>query len=1040
MPCRPLIPFEPFYPDTRIWGTYPHRDQTPAIHQQTYSMPKTGATSINMKIVATAGKGGGGKSQQHNLRALGLGHEEIEIVKSDGSTALSSHHILEDLMLKHFAGKDMAALSPEDRRAVNAEFVADVHDAMASRGLTNKSDDPEDKRVMDHVDPKLTPLNDFVILQPLEHYLDNTLRPLVKELTGQKMQDKCTPFKEGVAVIKEDTTIEELLDYGKKVEKEIGWHLVQVYIHKDEGHKDKQTQEWKENRHAHLVFDTIDHNTGKTIQVNRLDLANMQTLLSQSIHMDRGENSSDLAHLNSLEFKADMELANSRLELSLSVAKLGKDPRQILADVVSSAIDAKLTDKPNDRTTLNLLRVVGKDLFVNPTKLCADAIFKELKNQPDKINDIVDILKIDPQKLKNLSPEAVLDTVHDVLLEKAVRCGKTESAKEFRPLLNSAKELGLDLTPVMLNPIRERIAVILESPIDRENNHALFRCADRCKVNPNEILQNVLSQGMAEKDVQISEKDQEIAEKDVLISKKDQEIAEKDDLISKKSQEIDEKNDVIYSQSMEIASLRDLLKDMSDQLNYVSGKKDEVVKELGVAIQDKQTAVKDKDAAIQIKDDVISKTLFSTGSSVPDAICKELHSLVKAKLDDPSSITKEGDVTKMAQACSMLDLKPNGIMTKHILAFANMKPENESLVCRSFSIDKADGLNILCEQADNNKVLDKKIIYTYPESYTFETLSNVFLKKVDELAVSAKESPADMQKLKDIASHFDIDLLSVSKKMADDFSKGVVAQKEESDILVKKIETQTAELDTVVSKVTKMSTELDSVTADVKTNKEKLADLRSMIAGSESTVKNIAGGVKDKLFKSNNDYKILYTSLQSDFGKLESKVEHIKEEGKANQKKALDSLRDLHYKETDNLQKEIRNLNQTVKSQTSQITQLNEDKSKLESKISSLKQVADSLRVLIDPAKRLLLDIGYAANQVVSLFKGEKIKLLDGQKLNWEGHGKYTANSGDTSHFEKNEDGKDYIFINDKTFDRACKEQAQEQEHSQQIKRRGPRL
>lgn len=76
--------------------------------------------------------------------------------------------------------------------------------------------------------------------------------------------------------------------------------------------------------------------------------------------------------------------------------------------------------------------------------------------------------------------------------------------------------------------------------------------------------------------------------------------------------------------------------------------------------------------------------------------------------------------------------------------------------------------------------------------------------------------------------------------MADDFSKGVVAQKEESDILVKKIETQTAELDTVVSKVTKMSTELDSVTADVKTNKEKLADLRSMIAGSESTVKNIA--------------------------------------------------------------------------------------------------------------------------------------------------------------------------------------------------------
>lgn len=68
----------------------------------------------------------------------------------------------------------------------------------------------------------------------------------------------------------------------------------------------------------------------------------------------------------------------------------------------------------------------------------------------------------------------------------------------------------------------------------------------------------------------------------------------------------------------------------------------------------------------------------------------------------------------------------------------------------------------------------------------------------------------------------------------------------------------------------------------------------------------------------------------------------------------------------------------------------------------------------------------------------EKVKLEDGQKLNLEGHGKYTANSGDTSHFEKNEDGKGTIFINDKSFDRACKEQ--DQEHSQQIKRRGPRL
>lgn len=976
-------------------------------------MPKKGATSINMKIVATAGQGGGGRSEVHDLRSLGLGHEELQITKADGTIVLSSRHVLEDLMLKHFADKDMAALSPEERKAVNAGFVADVNAAMESRGLTNKSDDPEDKRVMNHVDPKLTPLNDFLILHPLEDYLDNTLRPLVKELTGQKMQDKCTPFKEGVAVIKEDTTIEELLDFGKEVKKEIGWEVVQIYIHKDEGHFDKQTNEWVENRHAHLVFNTIDLSTGKTIQVNRLGLANMQTLLSQAIHMERGENSSDLAHLNSLEFKADMEVANTRLELSLSVAKLGKDPRQILADVVNSSIDATLTGKPNDRTTLNLLRVVGKDLFVNPTKLCADAIFKELKNQPDKISDIADILKIDTKKLKDLPTEAVLDTIHEDLLKKAVRCGKTESAKEFRPLLNSAKELGLDLTPVMLNPIKDRLSEIQQSPIDMENNHALFRCAERCKANPSEILQMAHAQGMAEKD----------------------------ELIAMKDKEIDEKNDVIYSQSQEIDSLRKQLSEVSDQLNYVAGKKDQAVKELDVAIQDKQVAIKEKDDAIQIKDDVISKTISTTGASISDAICKEIHSYVESKLNDPSSITKEGDVTKMAQACAMLDLKPNGIMADFIADLAHRNPEVESKICNIFSLDKdsyADSLKSLGERADSNNVLDRKILFTVVAPETFRELSQALLEKVDELAVSAKESPADMQKLKEVASHFNIDMLSVSKHAADDFTNDLTSIKEESDSLSKNVETKKIELDQIKADVEIKTTELESVTAKVDTKKDELSDLGSMIAKSENTVKNLADGVMNKIFKSSNDLEIQNAALQIDVKNLQSEVSRVKEESKDNLQKALNNLRDVHGKETDKLRSDISELKETVKSQEGQISQLKKDNSKIASERDAFKSLASAFHNLLEPAKRLLLDIGYAANQVFSIFKGDKASLVEGQTLDWKGHGRYTAKDGDTSHLVTKDNGDGTLYINDKIFDIACKDQ--EQEQSQQTKRQGPRI
>lgn len=958
-------------------------------------MPKKGATSINMKVVATAGKGGGGKCQQHNLRALGLGHEEIQKVKEDGSTVLSSHHILEDLMIKHFANIDMAKLSPEDRKAVNDKFVAEVNDAMASRGLTNKSDDPEDMRVMDHVDPALTPKNDFVILQPLEHYLDNTLRPLVKELTGQKMQNSCTPFKEGVAVIKEDTTIEELLEFGKMVEKEIGWHAVQIYIHHDEGHKDKQTQEWKENHHAHIVFDTIDHNTGKTIQVNRLDLANMQTLLSQAIHMERGENSSDLAHLNMLELKADNELANSRLELSNSVAKLGMNPRLMLVDVINSTIDAKLTDKPNDRTTLNLLRVIGKDLYVNPTKLCADAIFEELKRQPDKLDKIADILNIEPIKFKNLSEADSMELVHQTLLEKAVRCGKTESAKDFRPLLNSAKELNLDLVPVMLNPIREKLVEIVDSPIDRDNNHALFRCVERCKVNPTELLQMAHSQGMADKDMQISRMNKEIVDKNALISMKDVQIQEKDQQIS--------------SQNQEIESLKS---------------------QLAEVIKERDNAVQEKESAIQIKDDVITKTMVTTGSFIPEVICRNLHNFVEVKQKDPSSITKDVDVVKMAEACTMLDLKPNKAIADFIIKFASQSPESESKVCRVLSLNKdnyVDTLNRMADHADSNHILDKEIIFSLVANASFRELSNVLLEKVDELVKTANESPADMQKLKDIASHFDMDLLSISKHAAEGFSNDMAVKKEEFDRLDVEVNAKTAELEKVSSDVAVKNADLVTVNKDIKSKKEELADLGSMIANSEHTVRNIAEGVKNKVFKSNNDLELLNKSLQIEVKDLKKEVATVKQEGKDNQHRALENLRDVHDKETYKLRNEISDLKDTVKSQTGQIAQLKAEKTTLESDKNKFKSKAESLLSLLDPAKRLLLDIGYAAKQVVSIFKGEKVKLFDGQKLNWEGHGKYTAKEGDTSHLVTKDNGDGTLYINDKIYDNACKEQERKQ-------------
>ena len=58
---------------------------------------------------------------------------------------------------------------------------------------------------------------------------------LVKEKTGRKMQAKAEPLREGVVVIKEDTTMEELQELGKRFQERFGVTPVQIAIHKDEG-------------------------------------------------------------------------------------------------------------------------------------------------------------------------------------------------------------------------------------------------------------------------------------------------------------------------------------------------------------------------------------------------------------------------------------------------------------------------------------------------------------------------------------------------------------------------------------------------------------------------------------------------------------------------------------------------------------------------------------------------------------------------------------------------------------------------------------
>ena len=148
------------------------------------------------------------------------------------------------------------------------------------------------------------------------HY--DHIKQMVKEKTGRAMQEKererkgkngkiikvagCSPIREGVLLIKPDTTLADVKKFGEECQRRWGIAPLQIFLHKDEGHwlsgqpdmEDKESfkvgEKWfKPNYHAHIVFDWMNHDTGKSQKLNDNDMMEMQTLASDILSMKRGQ-------------------------------------------------------------------------------------------------------------------------------------------------------------------------------------------------------------------------------------------------------------------------------------------------------------------------------------------------------------------------------------------------------------------------------------------------------------------------------------------------------------------------------------------------------------------------------------------------------------------------------------------------------------------------------------------------------------------------------------------------------------------------------
>ena len=214
----------------------------------------------------------------------------------------------------------------------------------------------------------------------LQTHYDNIKR-MVKEKTGRAMQEKererkgkngkiikvagCSPIREGVLLIRPDTTLADVHKFGEECQRRWGITPLQIFLHKDEGHwlggkpdtEDKESFQvggkwFKPNYHAHIVFDWMNHDTGKSRKLNDEDMAAMQTLASDILMMERGQskNVTGKEHLERNDFiiekqKAELqriEAIKRHKEQQVNLAE--QELRQVKSEIRTDKLKSVATD------------------------------------------------------------------------------------------------------------------------------------------------------------------------------------------------------------------------------------------------------------------------------------------------------------------------------------------------------------------------------------------------------------------------------------------------------------------------------------------------------------------------------------------------------------------------------------------------------------------------------------------------------------------------------------------------------------------------
>ncbi|MBR2245012.1 MAG: hypothetical protein IJ888_09850 [Prevotella sp.] len=316
----------------------------------------------------------------------------------------------------------------------------------------------------------------------------------------KKMPKNAEPIREGVAVITEATTMEQMKTLAEQIEQRWGIKTKAIYAHLDEGHEhlvtDKDHQQGKYldssegstiflwNYHAHYVFDWTNHKTGQCINLNRHDMSELQDMLANTLKMERGKKS-DKKWRDAHTFKAEQETLRAK-EVAEYTERKKCESKQIQKAIeagndklskLQEAIDELLTATSVPEEELEAVPFAEMTFSFHGSKeplTVKDLINQALARLNKEICTPIPLLKREEwQKERNAKAKEIVTTLQSQLLSVSKLHKKKINDVGKKMYLNAKQKIAL--AAMMDNEnraLKERISELDERAVAREKSRA----------------------------------------------------------------------------------------------------------------------------------------------------------------------------------------------------------------------------------------------------------------------------------------------------------------------------------------------------------------------------------------------------------------------------------------------------------------------------------------------------------------------------------------------------------------------------------------